>query len=279
MDYGSSDEEVDFPPAKQIASEPSTDTSDPPLASPPEPTSQPSCPTQERQELTCFDPESYGLYRQRKEVVANAYEDLINNVLYTVNASLELTKLSGIISDDAHIANTITSTLPELPDSPSLKEVLAGPEQHKWHRAILDKLAAIKDVTTWTLVDYRPNIRNVIGCWFVLQKKHRAYGEVTRYKAQLVAQGFSQCKGVGYSKTFTPIIKSVSFCVFLAICTQHGWLICQMDIKSTYLNGLITEDIYMRQPVSYEEKGSKTKVAKLQRGLYGLKQAGHEWYV
>ena len=51
-----------------------------------------------------------------------------------------------------------------------------------------------------------------------------------------------------------------------------------MDIKSAYLSGLIMEDIYMKQPTGYEEKGSKTKVAKLQRGLYGLKQAGHKWY-
>ncbi len=51
-----------------------------------------------------------------------------------------------------------------------------------------------------------------------------------------------------------------------------------MDIKSAYLNGTITEDIYMRQPKGYEEKGSETKIAKLKKGLYGLKQAGQEWY-
>ena len=51
-----------------------------------------------------------------------------------------------------------------------------------------------------------------------------------------------------------------------------------MDIKSAYLNGLISDDIYMHQPKGYEEKGSETKVAKLKRGLYGLKQAGWEWY-
>ena len=51
-----------------------------------------------------------------------------------------------------------------------------------------------------------------------------------------------------------------------------------MDIKSAYLNGSITEDIYMCQPKGYEEKGSETKVTKLKKGLYGLKQAGREWY-
>ena len=130
----------------------------------------------------------------------------------------------------------------------------------------------------WTLVNHTPNIWNVIGCQFVLQMKCGADGEVTRYKAQLVAQGFSQHKGIDYSETFTPVIKLASLCVFLAICTQHRWVIHQMDIKSAYLNGSITEDIYMRQLMGYKEKGSETKVAKLQKGLYGLKQAGHEWY-
>ncbi len=51
-----------------------------------------------------------------------------------------------------------------------------------------------------------------------------------------------------------------------------------MDIKSAYLNGVLSEDIYMMQPKGYEEKGSEMKVAKLQKGLYGLKQAGWEWY-
>ena len=51
-----------------------------------------------------------------------------------------------------------------------------------------------------------------------------------------------------------------------------------MDIKSTYLNSMLSEDIYMNQLKGYEEKGSKSKVAKLQKGLYGLKQAGCEWY-
>ena len=51
-----------------------------------------------------------------------------------------------------------------------------------------------------------------------------------------------------------------------------------MDIKSAYLNGTISEEIYMTQPKGYEEKGSEGKIAKLQKGLYGLKQAGREWY-
>ncbi len=112
----------------------------------------------------------------------------------------------------------------------------------------------------------------------MLQKKCGPDGEVTRFKACLVAQGFGQQEGIDYLKTFAPVVKSASLRVFLTICAQHGWKIRQMDIKSAYLNGLITKDIFMHQPKGYKEKGSEMKVAKLNKGLYGLKQAGWEWY-
>src|SRR5258708_16810668 len=72
--------------------------------------------------------------------------------------------------------------------------------------------------------------------------------------------------------------KWASMSVFLGIGACHGWRVRQMDIKSAYLNGSISEDIYMQQPKGYEEKGGESKVAKLKKGLYRLKQAGQEWY-
>ena len=75
-----------------------------------------------------FEPEGYGPYGRRKEGVANAYEDIVNDVFYAVDMASELAKFQGLISDDVHLTNIITSTSPELPDSPSLKEALARPE-------------------------------------------------------------------------------------------------------------------------------------------------------
>ena len=93
----------------------------------------------------------------------------------------------------------------------------------------------------------------------------------------LVAQGFSQHEGVDFSEIFAPVVKSASLRVFLAICVDHGWQIRQMDIKSAYLNGSISEDIYMCQLRGYEESGKEHLLAKLKKGLYGLKQASWEW--
>ncbi len=184
----------------------------------------------------------------------------------------------GLVSDDAHLADEVIKHDTDLPDSPSLWDALARPEWDSWHAAVLEELAAIRDARTWTLVNRTPDIHNIVGCCFILQKKRGADGKVTQFKARLVAQGFSQREGIDYSETFVPIVKSASLCVFLAICAHHGWRIRQMDIKSAYLNGILSEDIYMWQPKGYEEKGSEEKIAKLQKGLYGLKQAGWEWY-
>ena len=117
-----------------------------------------------------------------------------------------------------------------------------------------------------------------MGCHFVLQKKQGTDGRVTCFKAHLVVQGFSQWEGIDYSETFTPVVKSASLQVFLAISARHGWRIRQINIKSAYLNGVLSEVIYMLQLKGYKEKGSKEKVAKLRKGLYRLKQAGWEWY-
>ena len=103
----------------------------------------------------------------------------------------------------------------------------------------------------------------------MLQKKRGSDGQVTHFKARLVAQGLSQCKGIDYLETFVPVVKSASLHVFLAICACHGWQIRQMDIKSAYLNGVINEDIYMWQPKGYEEMGAENKLAKLKKGLMG----------
>ena len=143
---------------------------------------------------------------------------------------------------------------------------------------VLHAYTAIREAKVWELVPLSPAIQNIIGCHFILQKKRGPSGEVTWFKVRLVAQGFSQCEGVDFSKTFAPVVKSASLRVFLAICMDNGWQIRQMDIKSAYLNGLISKDIYMHQPKGYEESGKEHLLAKLKKGLYSLKQASWEWY-
>src|SRR5258708_1043556 len=180
-----------------------------------------------------IDPADFGVHGCQKEAVGTVYEDLWNSSSSVNIAILDDELLLGLASDDAHLADEVIKQDTDLPDSPSLQDALAGPEQDSWHTAVLKELAAIRDAGTWTLVNRTPDIRNIVGCHFILQKKCSTDGKVTQFKAHLIAQGFSQWEGIDYSETFMPIVKSTSLCVFfLVICAHHGWHIRQMDIKS-----------------------------------------------
>ena len=117
---------------------------------------------------------------------------------------------------------------------------------------------------------------------WVFRAKKDAAGNVIRYKAQLVAQEFSQVLGVDYFNTFAPVARLASICTVLGFAAAEDYETGQIDKKATYLNGKLTEDkvIFMKQAPGYEEagEGGKVKVLRLWKTLYGLKQAGRRWY-
>ena len=101
-------------------------------------------------------------------------------------------------------------------------------------------------------------------------------GDIERHKARLVVKGYSQMKGIDYEETFAPVVKFNSIRILLALAAQQNLEVHQMDVKSTYLNGDLDEEIYMDQPEGYEQASGK--VCRLRKAIYGLKQAGRAWY-
>ena len=73
----------------------------------------------------------------------------------------------------------------------------------------------------------------------------------SRYKACLVAKGFSQVEGIDYSKTFESVTKMNSICLVLSLAASQGWTVFQMDVKSAFLHGDVHEEIYMEQPQGF----------------------------
>ena len=139
----------------------------------------------------------------------------------------------------------------------------------------------LKVAGTWEVVD-APEGVNVVGSKWVFQAKKDAAGNVIHYKAHLVAQGFSQVPGMDYFNTFAPIVCLASIQTVLAFATAENYETSQIDIKAAYLNGELTEEevIFMKQAPGYEEmsEDGKTRVYRLWKLLYGLKQAGRWWY-
>lgn len=106
----------------------------------------------------------------------------------------------------------------------------------------------------------------------------RPDGTVERLKARLVTRGDKQLKGKEYKHTFSSVAKFTSVRILIALSAMKGWKLHQLDINNAFLHGNIEEEIYMRPPPGSQER-LDGKVCKLQRSLYGLKQASRQWNI
>ena len=156
------------------------------------------------------------------------------------------------------------------------KEAMEGPESEKWLEAMKSEIGSMYDNKVWTLVDI-PDGRKAVENKWIFKKKTDADGNVTVYKARLVAKGFRQIQGVDYDETFSPVAMLKSIRILLAIAAYFDYEIWQMDVKTAFLNGNIEEELYMVQPEGFVDPKDAGKVCKLQRSIYGLKQASQSW--
>ncbi|WVZ70600.1 hypothetical protein U9M48_019253 [Paspalum notatum var. saurae] len=101
---------------------------------------------------------------------------------------------------------------------------------------------------------------------------------VTRNKAWLVAQGFTQVEGLDFGETYAPVARLESIRILIAFATHHNFKLYQMDVKSAFLNGPIQELLYVEQPPGFEDPKKPNHIYKLHKALYGLKQAPRAWY-
>ncbi|GJX18892.1 putative ribonuclease H-like domain-containing protein [Tanacetum coccineum] len=112
----------------------------------------------------------------------------------------------------------------------------------------------------------------------LLQNKKDERGIVIENKARLVAQGYTQEKGIDYDEVFAPVARIEAIRLFLAYASFMGFMVYQMDVKSAFLYGQIEEEVYVCQPLSFEDPDNPDKVYKVVKALYGLHQAPRAWY-
>lgn len=158
-------------------------------------------------------------------------------------------------------------------DPESIDEAKQRDDWPDWKKAIDSEYASLVKNDTWTLCDLPKGRRAITGKW-VFKLKHKANGEIDKYKARFVARGCSQKAGFDYAETYAPVAKLTTLRILLAVANRFDMYIHQMDVKSAFLNGDLDEDIFMVPPEGFE-KGNK--VCKLQKAIYGLKQASRMW--
>ena len=163
-------------------------------------------------------------------------------------------------------------------DPRTYNEAVSDTDMGHWLEAMKSEIDSMYSNKVWTLVDPPEGIVP-IGCKWIYKRKIGIDGKVSTFKARLVAKGYSQRQGVDYEETFSPVAMLKSIRILLAIAAWYDYEIWQMDVKTAFLNGNVEEEIYMTQPEGFISTGEEQKVCKLQRSIYGLKQASRSWNI
>jgi hypothetical protein len=154
-----------------------------------------------------------------------------------------------------------------------VEDTLRDPD---WVVAMQGELNNFKRNKVWSLVERIK--QNIVGIKWVFHNKQDEFEVVTRNKARLVAKGYSQVEGLDFKETFAPVVRLESIRILLAYAARHDFKLYQMDVKSTFLNEPIKEEVYVEQPQGFEDQEYPNHVYKPHKKLYGLKQAPRAWY-
>jgi hypothetical protein len=120
--------------------------------------------------------------------------------------------------------------------------------------------------------------KSVVSSKWIYKIKHAANGSVENFKARFVARGFTHKEGIDYEETFSPVARYTSIRTIISLALVLGWKLHQMDVKTTFLNGKIEQEVFVEQPYGFVLHNKGTHVCKLRKALYGLKQAPRVWY-
>nr|KAJ0204922.1 hypothetical protein LSAT_V11C500296580 [Lactuca sativa] len=146
-----------------------------------------------------------------------------------------------------------------------------------WIKAMQEELNEFERHKVWTLVP-RPSGKTITGTCWVYRNKVDKDVIITRNKARLVAQGFTQIESIDYGETFAPVARIEAIRLFLAYASYMNFIVYQMDVKKAFLHGVLEEEVFLNQPPGFMDKDHPDYVYRLDKAVYGLKQAPRAWY-
>jgi hypothetical protein len=141
-----------------------------------------------------------------------------------------------------------------------------------------DEMRSMSSNDVWDLEEI-PKGAKIVGCKWVYKTKYDSNGNIEKYKARVVAKGFTQREGVNYNETFSPVSCKDSFRIVMALVAHFDLELYQMNVKKTFLNGDLEERFYMKQPKGFFMEGNEHMGCRLKKSIYGLKQDSRQWYL
>lgn len=157
------------------------------------------------------------------------------------------------------------------------EEAINGPHSKEWINLINKEINSLRANNTWTLEPV-PKNEKMIDCKWVFKMKLIPEEIPSRFKARLVAQGFSQKYGSDFDKVFAPVVKVTTIRAFLCLAGERNYHVRHTEVKTAFLNGHLKEDIYMVQPPGCKDETHSDWGCRLEKFLYDLKQSAKEWY-
>ena len=186
--------------------------------------------------------------------------------------------IDAVAQGEVDLEHTESAFVVLADDKPAnYQEAINSPDSEWWKASMKKEYETLTGYNTWELVEKPPNT-NIIGCRWTYHVKHDNLGQTNELKSQLVAQGFSQIPGLNFDATYSPTICFTSIQLILALTCHYNLELQHIDVKGAYLNGVLENNVYMKQPKGFVESGQEHMVCKLKKGLYGLKQSGRVWH-
>jgi hypothetical protein len=183
---------------------------------------------------------------------------------------------------DIYFFEKIAEDLQNDLDPKTMAECTKRSDWIKWKATIVTELASLYKRKVFSAVMPTPRDIFPMGYKWVFIRKQNKNDEVVRYKARLVAQGFTQRLGVDFNETYSPVMSAITFRYLISLVVQNRLSLQLMDVVTAYLYGSLDSDIYMKVPDGIDVANPKAKhnmyCMKLQKSLYGLKQSGRMWY-
>ena len=197
---------------------------------------------------------------------------------YRDEGNVSLSRPSGFRDEDDMTAFAFAIAEEEDTYEPmTFQEAINSSKKNEWNGAMKEEMTSLKKNHTWEVVDQPPG-QKLVSCKWLYKIKEGIEGvQKPRYKARLVARGFTQRAGIDYNEVFSPVVRHTSIRVILSLTACEDYELEQLDVKTAFLHGNLEETIYMRQPPGFEE-GTGNKVCLLKKSLYGLKQSPRQWY-